>query len=357
VTLPPEAGVARIVRLDVFTTEAAVLVKLTADGGLTGWAGVGSGPGSASTETPAGVASVVRHVLAPLVLGRPLAARGALLVAFDRAGSPGAATAALDVALHDLVARAAGVPLYRWLGGGHRAGVEAAARVLAVEPEAAGREAGAWVSRGVRVLVVRVGIGSRDRDVARLRAIREAAGEGVRLALDAASAWTVREAIARIRALEPYGPESVEEPVAADDVLGAAEVARAVGVPVVAGTLRSLADAMTRVRLGAAGMLRVTPTRVGGLHRARRLAALADAVRLPHVVGQPGDTMLATVAAAHLALATAPRWAELGGAAGPADDPDAARVHEAGRIVVPSGPGLGAAPDEGRLERAATLTA
>ena len=94
--------------------------------------------------------------------------------------------------------------------------------------------------------------------------MREAVGDEISLAVDANQAWTVKQAIGRIHALERFGLDCVEQPVAARDLTGMAEVARAVDTPLMADeSLYSLEDAMTLVRLGAVGYLRsfmVLPT-------------------------------------------------------------------------------------------------
>jgi L-alanine-DL-glutamate epimerase-like enolase superfamily enzyme len=200
------------------------------------------------------------------------------------------------------------------------------------------------------VLKVRVGLEPFSLDVARVRAVREAVGDGIHLAVDANQAWTVKEAIRRIRALEPFDLECVEQPIAAKDLTGMAEVAHAVRTPLMADeSLFSLQDAHTLIRLGAVGLFHVKLVKAGGLRRAVQLVALAEAARIRYVIGQMNEGMLATAAAAHLALASAPKYAELYGADGIVADPTPGGVHVNGHVVVPDGPGLGVMPDETRL--------
>jgi len=95
-----------------------VFVKLTADDGLVGWGEVRGNMWYFSGENPPGVLATLRDILGPLVLGRSIRDRGAVLESCDRAvvGNRGA-KAALDIAWHDLAAREVGVPLVQWLGG------------------------------------------------------------------------------------------------------------------------------------------------------------------------------------------------------------------------------------------------
>jgi L-alanine-DL-glutamate epimerase-like enolase superfamily enzyme len=336
-----------------------VFVRLTADDGQAGWGEVRGNMSYFSGESPASIVAALRDYLAPLVVGLPLRERGAVIAQFDRAlAGNAAAKAVLDIALHDLAARAAGVPLYRWLGG-RRADRVAGSECLFYGPaDEAAAQAQAYVAQGFRILKVRVGLEPFALDIARVRAVREAVGDAIALAVDANQAWTVKQAIGRIHALERFGLDAVEQPVAARDLTGMAEVARAVDTPLMADeSLYSLEDAMTLVRLGAVGYFHVKLVKAGGLHRARQLIALAEAARLGYVLGQMNEGMLATVAAAHLALASAPKYTELYGTDGIVADPTPGHVYESGALVVPEGPGLGVVPDERRLEPAFARTA
>ena len=336
-----------------------VFVRLTADDGQAGWGEVRGNMSYFSGESPASIVAALRDYLAPLVVGCPLRERGAAIAQFDRAlAGNAAAKAVLDIALHDLAARAAGVPLYRWLGG-RRADRVAGSECLFYGPaDEAAAQAQAYVAQGFRILKVRVGLEPFALDVARVRAVRGAVGDAIALAVDANQAWTVKQAIGRIHALERFGLDAVEQPVAARDLTGMAEVARAVDTPLMADeSLYSLEDAMTLVRLGAVGYFHVKLVKAGGLHRARQLIALTEAARLGYVLGQMNEGMLATVAAAHLALASAPKYTELYGTDGIVADPTPGHVYESGALVVPEGPGLGVAPDERRLEPAFARTA
>lgn len=336
-----------------------VFVKLTADDGLVGWGEVRGNMGYFSGEHPEGILAVVRDVLAPAVVGRDVWDAGGVIDRCHRAVvGNGAAKAVLDIALHDLAARAAGQPLVRWLGGPRRPEVSGSQCVFFGPPAVAAETARRHRASGFRVLKVRVGLEPFERDVERVAAIREAVGDDVSLAVDANQAWSVKEAIRRVRVLETFGVEAVEQPVAARDLTGMAEVAQAVSVPVIADeSLLSLEDAATLVRLGGAGMFHVKLVKSGGIRKARRVIALAEAARIPYVMGQMNEGMLATVAAAHLALASAPKYAELYGTDGIVHDPTPGTVHAGSRIVVPDGPGLGTAPDESALTPVWSLAA
>ena len=192
----------RIRRLEVFTARLPlepgfshftgrvtaleeVFVRLTADDGQVGWGEVRGNMSYFSGESPAGIVAALRDYLAPLVVGRPLRERGGAIAEFDRAlAGNAAAKAVLDIALHDLAARRAGVPLYRWPGG-RRAERVAGSECLFYGPaDEAAAQARAYVAQGFRILKVRVGLEPFALDVARVRAVAR------RWATRSASPWT-----------------------------------------------------------------------------------------------------------------------------------------------------------------------
>ncbi len=332
-------------------------IKLTGEDGAAGWGEARGNAAHISGETPAGMEYVFKELLAPLVIGKELRGRAAVLSLVHRAvEGNGGAKSALDTALHDLAARAAGVPLYLWFGGKRLPDVKGSACIAFCSPGEAAERAHEYAGQGFANLMIRVGGESFSEDLERVKAVRDAAGEGISLAVDSGQAWTAKQAVGRIRMLEAFDIECAEQPVKARDFTGMAEVARGTRVALMADeSLGTLEDGMNLIRLGAAGMFHIQLSRAGGFCRARQMIALTEAAHLPYVLGEESGGMLSAVAAAHLALASAPKWAALSGTGGILDDPTPGRVHEQGKITVPDGPGLGVAPDESKLQRVASL--
>jgi O-succinylbenzoate synthase len=186
-------------------------------------------------------------------------------------------------------------------------------------------------------------------------AVRDAAGPRVALRIDANGAWDVDTAIAMINAMEPYGIELVEQPVAAADVAGLRRVRDAVSVPVAAD--EAVTDAASAERLlaeGAADVLVVKPAVVGGLREARRIIELASVYGADAVVTSAFEAGPGVAAALHLA-ATLPRPARACGLATLellADDLiERGPPVVDGRMVVPSGAGAGVTIDRAALAR------
>ena len=205
-----------------------VFVRLTGDDGLVGWGEVRGNMAYFSGESPAGIVAALRDVLVPLVVGRSLRERGTVLEAFDRAV---AGNARRQGGPRHRLARPRGaarpasplVPLARRPPGGAAPGSEC---VLLRAGRRAAAEARRYVAAGVphrqgpgRPRAVRASTSSGSAPSARR------SGDDVRLAVDANQAWTLEGGDpADPDTLERFGIDSVEQPVAAGDVTGLAEV-------------------------------------------------------------------------------------------------------------------------------------
>src|SRR5438132_12120672 len=158
----------------------------------------------------------------PLVVGRDPRTIEAILAALDR-GLRGAsqAKAAVDCALHDLLARSLGVPLNVLFGGPVRDEVPIL-RILAIKtPQEMAAQAQKLVDKGYRYLKIKVH-GHVDEDVARVAAIRAQVGDKVHLTIDANQSYSPKDAIAALSRMAEYRIDLVEQPVSADDFAGLA---------------------------------------------------------------------------------------------------------------------------------------
>lgn len=216
------------------------------------------------------------------------------------------AKAAVDLALHDLAARAAGVRLVDWLGGAVR-GELITDLTISVGPVddmvAASVEA---VEAGFGILKIKVGTDA-VLDVVRLREIRAAVGPEVALRLDANQGWSAPEAIGAITELEDAGVdmELVEQPVPAEDFDGLAQVTAAVATPILADeAVFTPRDAAKIINERAADMINIKLMKTGGIHQARRIIDLATEAGVPCMLGAMMESAVSITGAAHLALAS-----------------------------------------------------
>jgi L-alanine-DL-glutamate epimerase-like enolase superfamily enzyme len=200
-----------------------------------------------------------------------------------RGGPSVLALSAVDIALWDLKARKAGLPLWRLLGGHdplvpcYAGGID-----LDLPLDALLRQTDDNLARGFRAIKMKVGRPRLTDDVTRLAAMRTHLGDGFPLMVDANMRWTADEAIRAARAFAPYAPGWLEEPISPDDVAGHARVVRDGGLPVAAGeNLRSLWEFRHLIASGGVTFPEPDVTNCGGVTAFMKVAHLAEAFNLP----------------------------------------------------------------------------
>jgi o-succinylbenzoate synthase len=257
--------------------------------------------------------------------------------------------AGLETALLDLAGRRAGLPVAGMLAGASGRGVArlrvpVASLVSVADPEAAADAARRAVAEGSRCVKVKVG-GEPDvrAFAARVAAVRAAAGDGVDVRLDANGAWSVDEALARLRAVEALRIAYVEQPTSGVADLAAVRAASPVRVAA-DESVRGTEAARRVLEAGAADVLVVKPVRVGGAVETLRIAAIAAAAGVPVVLSTFYETGVGLAAALHVAAALPVGDETHGIATGDllASDLLARRPNVArGWVEVPDGLGLG----------------
>ncbi|HEY8477952.1 MAG TPA: mandelate racemase/muconate lactonizing enzyme family protein [Chloroflexota bacterium] len=256
------------------------------------------------------------------------------------------AIAALDTALWDLRGKLLDTPVYRLLGGTRQEVPCYASGWLGLHltQEELERVASALVEGGFRAVKMNVGR-DPDEDVARVRAVRRAVGDGVALLVDANHAWRPAEAVRIGRRLEEIGIFWLEDPVHQDDLDGYAQVAAALDVPVAAGeTAYTKLGIRALLERSAADVLMPDLQRAGGITEWMKIAALAEAWHRPvssHVFLEPSVHLVAAATNA-LFLEFMARWDHV------LEEP--LRVRE-GTVRVPEAPGLGICFRESALEQ------
>jgi L-alanine-DL-glutamate epimerase-like enolase superfamily enzyme len=242
------------------------------------------------------------------------------------------AKAAVDLALHDLVGKLVGRPLWQWWGLDPRRGPSTSYSIGLDEPAEMARKARA--AAAFPILKVKLGT---PHDVQIVRAVREAV-PGARLIVDANGAWSPKEAVRLIRDLAPMGIELVEQPVAAEDRTGLRYVREQVGLPIFADESCATAQDIPDLA-GCVDGINVKLMKCGGVRAARRMIEVARAHRMQVMCGCLIESSLAITAASHLLPLL--DYADLDGNLLLAQDPFSGTTCEAGRLTLPTRPGLG----------------
>ena len=212
------------------------------------------------------------------------------------------ARAAIDSALLDLGARIAGTTVHRLLAPESPDRLAVSALATGGSPAAIATSAAAAVAAGHATVKVKVGTHGIHGDVDRVSAVRSRIGPDVRLRLDANGAWGVGEALRHLDRLAAFDIEFVEEPVAGLDDL--AEVRLSSPIPTaVDESARTVDDVSRAVEMGAADLVVLKPSAIGGPLEAARAAAIVRSAGLDVVVTSLMEGSVGIRAAAHLASA------------------------------------------------------
>jgi len=278
-----------------------VVLLMETDGGLIG---IGeSNPHIAFTsESPESVMQILNHYIGPAVLGMDPRNLAALHMKMD-AIAPGFsfAKAAVDVAAHDILGKALGVPVYQLLGGKLRSEIPMIWAIGGGTVEENVQEAVTRVAEGFGTLHVKLGAQSVATDLARIQAIREAVGNEVFIMVDINQGWDRSTAIRAVRELEKYRLSIIEQPVPAWDVDGLARVQAAAQTPISADeALGSNHQMIDLIRRDAARAFSLKTGKCGGLFRTRQIAAMAEAAGLVCFVNSMIEMGISVAASLHL---------------------------------------------------------
>lgn len=246
-----------------------------------------------------------------------------------------AARAAVDIALHDLVGKKLGIPLYRLFGLNPNSAPPTSFTIgigAAEEVQVKAREAAKHFS----LLKLKLD-GDHHLDLVRsVRAVTDA-----RLVADANCGWTLDQALQFIPALADLGLEWIEQPLPEEDLDGMRRIRESSPIPLFADEPVRTARDIPRLA-GSVDGVNIKVMKAGGLREALRMIAIARAHDLQVMLGCMVETSVGITAAAHLAPLV--DWADLDGNLNLTRDPFVGMRVEQGRLVLPHGPGLGVTP-------------
>ena len=372
-TIPIRLPTRRVHQWASLTTPIGVyvVVKLKTDEGLVG---LGEAPVLKDWggdhmkyygETPKTTVHIINDILAPALEGKDPSQIAALHSLMDQAikGYP-YCKAAIDMALYDVVGKGLKIPAYQLLGGCYRERVTIAHSIGLMEIDKAVEEALQVKDEGIKAIKLKGGQEPK-RDVELVRRIRKAIGTEIQVAVDANQGYPApKVAVQVIKAMEEYGIRYMEQPVEGIDAM--AEVARRVATPIMADeSAWTPQDVLEIVQKRAAEIISLYTTKPGGLFKAKKVAAVAEAGGLQCNVNGSVETGVGNAANLHLAASTAvaslpcvvpvstPKGKGKKGIAGIYYQDDVIAEpfeYRDGDIVVSSKPGLGVELDEEKVK-------
>lgn len=259
---------------------------------------------------------------------------------------------AFDMALYDIAAQHAGVPLYKFIGGENNKTIVTDYTVSIGDPQKMAADAVKIKEQGFPYIKVKLGKDGRV-DIQRIKAIREAVGKEIPLRIDANQGWKVKEAIETLNALAEFDIQHCEEPIARWKFMKLPKVKKNSPIPIMADeSCGDEHDAERLIELKACDYFNIKLGKAGGIFRALKIVKLAEEAKIHLQVGAFMESRLAMTAFAHFALCspliehydfdTALMFSE--------DPVSGGIIYENNGVVkVPEVNGLGATIDESRL--------
>lgn len=318
-------------------------MRVTADDGTTGWGE--ACPFRTVTGETLGIAMAASREVAPELLGRNPIETDAVARWMERYLPRNTTTRSMfDMAIHDIAAQSANVPLYRFFMGEKRP-MEIDVTITHPDPDAAAELAREAVTEGYRVLKVKIGW-SPVEDLLRLTKIAMAVGRHIPLRLDANQGYADADAaLEALKKFAEFNVEFCEQPVSAADVKGLKRVTELSPIRIMADeSLFTPQDAERLAEEKACDYFNVKVSKAGSLEAVASIARIATAAGIPCMMGGALETRLGLSASAHLACAFPIfRFLDLDGSYDHRRDDVIGGVRiRAPQVILPEAPGLGA---------------
>lgn len=304
--IPIEVPVSRPLKMAVATVNVrtCIVVRITTDDGLVGL-GESVLARYFSGESLSSAYDLITNTYTEVLVGRDAWDVNASRTLMRRLSVYNSgARAAVEMALHDIVAQAAGLPLYRYYGGKSRASVPTIWHVSGDSPEEKAAEAGQAVADGYPLVKVKVG-NDVDHDLESTYLIRDAIGDEVTLLPDANQGWDVGSALRYLDGVAEARPGFVEQPLDRDDMVGMATLVEKSPV-LIAGDegIFDANDLRSYLAMNAVSAVVAKLMKAAGPIGVRNLFAVADAAGIGvHFAGMAGQTSISAAHGAHLAIA------------------------------------------------------
>ncbi|MBF8192597.1 mandelate racemase/muconate lactonizing enzyme family protein [Nonomuraea sp. K274] len=283
-----------------------VIVEIHTDEGQVGIGEAAHAPGIYGETAGATIAGI--DYVTPALLGQDPRQITKINMGIDRLSPVGniAAKAGLDIALHDLVGKILGVPVYQLLGGRVHESVKTHITPATYEDTAS--DLLELIDKGYRAFKQKMS-GDTEYDLALIESLLDRVPDHVVLSLDVNQGWSVKETLDVISVLERRAkfPRNVilEQPIDGADIRGAARIRNATAIPIMLDDgIRTAADLQRILDAEAADIVSLKISRVGGIQRCLQMIKMAEATNVSYIVDEINEMRVANTAVAHLALAS-----------------------------------------------------
>lgn len=331
-----------------------LIVRIEAEDGTCGWGEAASAPNMTGDTLPAMVAAVREHI-APLIVGQDARGRAKLVHKMAHAlHANTGARSAVETALDDLVGRVLGVTFADLHGGALRDAVEPMWLIGNPTVEEDIAEAKAKVKEGYAFFKLKVGVKRVEHEIETAIALRQALGTAVTLCADANGGFDHPRASRFLAGVGPAALSFLEQPLPPENLAGLARLTRTYALPLGADEgIHSLADIEAHAAAGAGG-LSLKLIKLGGPSATIAAAQLAAHRGLSiNLAAKVAESSLGSAGTLHLAtLVPSADWGVSLTHVYLAEDIARPRLAiEDGRVLPPTGPGLGLDVDESTLAR------
>ncbi len=212
------------------------------------------------------------------------------------------AKSAFDLALYDIAAKAAGQPLYQFLGGKKKP-IESDLTIGIDTPEKMAATAVEFVEKGVTMIKVKLGKNAKD-DIERIRLIRQAVGKDIKLRIDANQGWSYDDAVLALTGMGSMDVQFCEQPMRKWNDEWLPELCRISPIPLMADeSVFTHHDAERIIRNKACAYINIKFAKSGGIHEALLINEVAEKNNIPCMMGGMLESRVALTAKVHFAMA------------------------------------------------------
>ncbi|HJX12186.1 MAG TPA: mandelate racemase/muconate lactonizing enzyme family protein [Dehalococcoidales bacterium] len=285
----------------------AVVVKINTDEGVTGVSETGDTSMWYMGESQDSIMFNITKIFAPqILLGEDPFNVEKIVARMDKVVKVNnQSKAVIDYALHDVMGRALGVPVYKLLGGLSNEKIPLGFVMSSGTPDEVKAEGRSLVKTGFRCLKLKVGSRTPEEDAEIIAALRQEVGAGIKIMIDANGGWHYHQALRCLKMVAEYDIFVAEQPVPWWDIEGLARLRRKVEMPVFADEAAAeLNDLIKLIQADAVDGFFLKVPKAGGILKSRKWVAIAQSVGLSVMCGCMINSGIGAAVEAHFLAAT-----------------------------------------------------